>query len=597
MTAARHLAVFGCGHDGRLGLGSGDANILIPSVSDYFDENRRMIGTIVSIHVGGYHTIVRTTEGVYGFGANDEGQLGTGEKSQCYKTPTRIEFFGDGSNVISIACGSLHTVALMRSGVYSSGSNTFGQLGLGDADSRINFTKIESPFFASVEESGLAYDTVVSHVSCGTYHTLLALKKTLIPVDLVHQPTMSLVKSTESRVEELIFYPCIVLACGKGDYGELGYDATSWDEMASREQRLKNVIKSRAHDMSQGAAQDDTLAAAQSSAIYDGAPMKKPFQFKKSAKIRRAEFYHTHLKPCQFPLLDEHARKWSDLNNDDDSSNKNQQQLRIVALHASHLHSSVVIEVSSPDLVTPVTQTYHFGCYYCGGVEGNESSIPRTLNEILAHSAAKFDPRATDSASLHLHGGDEVLFVSSASKNGGYLQGTEDETLTPFFVLGKGNIGTKNDDAFETNLVSVPLPSSSSRERAGPASDSGSILVHGRTHFLIWKHVGDFDEVFSFGDSVFGQCGVLQPDGVDQVLAPTLLLKTGDFIPVAPRGAQRKRGEGGDQLSSASAETTGVTLGRVVDVQCGAKHSVVLFEAAPAAVSGDESTAVVAVLS
>jgi hypothetical protein len=596
MTSTRHLAVFGCGHDGRLGLGSSDANVTVPSVSFYFEDNRRTTGTIVSIHVGGYHTLVRTTEGVYGFGANDEGQLGTGEKSQNYKTPTRIDFFGDGSGVIAIECGSLHTVAIMRNGLYACGSNTFGQLGLGDVDSRPNFTKIESPFFASVEESGLSYDAVVSHVSCGTYHTLVALKKTLIPAELIAQSSSldalaSLTSSSDSRVQELIFYPCIVLACGKGDYGELGYDATSWDEMASREQRLKNVIKSRAHDMSQGAAQDDTLAAAQSSAIYDGVPMKKPYQFKKPAKVRRTEFYHTQLKCCVFPLLDEHARKWADLNTDDDHKGNNQ-TLRIAGLRASHLHSSVVVEFDSPDLVTPVTETYHFGCYYCGAIEGNESSIPRTLNEILLLSAAKFDPVATASAPLHVHGGDEVLFVSSASRNRGYLQEAEEDLpLKSVFVLGKGNIGTKDDDAFEANLVCVPVPSSSSAPVG--SKQSGSISISGRSHFLIWKHANEFvDEVFSFGDSVFGQCGAPAPDGGDHILAPVLILKTGDMIPIASRVAQRKRGEGADQ-PTAVAPLDGVTIGRVVDVQCGAKHSVVLFEAAAATTGSDENAVTV----
>lgn len=561
MANRRHLAVFGCGHDGRLGLGSSDENVLIPTVASYFVENRSLVGSILSVHVGGYHTFVRTSEGVYGFGANDEGQLGTGEKTMSYKQPTRIDFFGDGSDILSIACGSLHTVALMRNGLFACGSNTYGQLGLGDSDSRSHFSKVESSFFIGVEDAGLSYDNLVSHISCGTFHTLVAVKRTLISLDLVCQPEEGTICASQrqcgsdSSVQELIFYPCAVLACGKGDFGELGYNSTAWDEMMAREQRLKNVIKSRAHDISQGAAPDATLASAQNEAMTDGFPMKKPFNFKKPPKVRRAEFFHPHLRLCNFPLLDEHARNLSELGTDDQQNEGN--HVRIISLTASHLHSCVVVEVRCAATLMPRVETYHFGCYYCDDIEGDESSIPRLVESKHIPPLCGGSNDASTVVAWHAHGGDEAFFVFCTSD-------VSPGSVSALNVLGKGIIGRNDEDSFEPSLVSLILP---------PSDVSSSLCVSGRHHYLIWRRgTGEtLDEVFAFGDSTFGQCGVA---GVTEevILTPTLILKTGDFLPLA---APPKRGPEkpvGIPLLSC------ISIGRIVDVQCGSKHSVILFE-------------------
>lgn len=85
---------------------------------------------------GWSHTVVHTTDGVYGCGRNDKGQLGTGRRENL-TVPTRL--FGNVSVIQSIACGSESTMVLDDSGtILGCGWNEHGNLALGnDADSLV----------------------------------------------------------------------------------------------------------------------------------------------------------------------------------------------------------------------------------------------------------------------------------------------------------------------------------------------------------------------------------------------------------------------------------------------------------------------------
>lgn len=66
---------------------------------------------------------------VYTFGSGDLGQLGLGEDTYQTTAPRRITFF-EGKNVVSVAAGGAHTLALDGNGtVYSWGCNDDGALG------------------------------------------------------------------------------------------------------------------------------------------------------------------------------------------------------------------------------------------------------------------------------------------------------------------------------------------------------------------------------------------------------------------------------------------------------------------------------------
>nr|XP_047122358.1 uncharacterized protein LOC101237479 isoform X1 [Hydra vulgaris] len=87
-----------------------------------------------------------------------------GRKDNVQNTclPMRMEnLHNQGIQVVSVACGEFHTIALCEEGVYSWGSNEYGQLGVGDTRTR----------YRPVLITHISSKQIVS-VVCGAYHTL-----------------------------------------------------------------------------------------------------------------------------------------------------------------------------------------------------------------------------------------------------------------------------------------------------------------------------------------------------------------------------------------------------------------------------------------
>ena len=89
------------------------------------------------VFCGSYATfaVARDDPGVYAWGLNNYGQLGTGDLENGY-TPVRVESLtnlnADGERHIVIANGQHHTIVLdSRGKVYSVGRHEYGRLGLG----------------------------------------------------------------------------------------------------------------------------------------------------------------------------------------------------------------------------------------------------------------------------------------------------------------------------------------------------------------------------------------------------------------------------------------------------------------------------------
>jgi len=73
------------------------------------------------------------------WGCNDNGALGIGENIPYVSTPRLSKL----KNVVSLSTGDFHTLAITKSGaVYSWGANECGQLGTGDYESRYEPTEI-----------------------------------------------------------------------------------------------------------------------------------------------------------------------------------------------------------------------------------------------------------------------------------------------------------------------------------------------------------------------------------------------------------------------------------------------------------------------
>jgi alpha-tubulin suppressor-like RCC1 family protein len=142
---------------GQLGIGNRDIQKReMPGPIKYFDDI-----PIASIYTGSFYTIFLDTQGkVYGVGSNEFGQLGLGD-NECRFTPEPITYFND-IPIANVSAGDRHVIFLDTQGkVYSTGSNKFGQLGLGDKNNRTLPEPI--PYFKDIK---------IESMSAGGVHTV-----------------------------------------------------------------------------------------------------------------------------------------------------------------------------------------------------------------------------------------------------------------------------------------------------------------------------------------------------------------------------------------------------------------------------------------
>ena len=122
VTSEGEVYTWGAGRDFALGHGDrGNKNL--PTKVEALAGER-----VVKITCGKNFTVALTVTGnVYAWGNNDLGQLGISKADRCTELPTRLSTVAE---VVDIAAGDLHVLALTRSGqVYSWGNGADGQLG------------------------------------------------------------------------------------------------------------------------------------------------------------------------------------------------------------------------------------------------------------------------------------------------------------------------------------------------------------------------------------------------------------------------------------------------------------------------------------
>jgi alpha-tubulin suppressor-like RCC1 family protein len=133
---------------------------------------------------------------LYTFGLAEAGQLGLGivaspdaaeqtalgpggspTRSPARASPARVvptasacRVGPDGTEIVQVACGSQHTVALDAAGnVFAAGLNADGQLGLGHRDAASVFARVRVG--ATNADGDVPEDPVVA-VACGDHHTM-----------------------------------------------------------------------------------------------------------------------------------------------------------------------------------------------------------------------------------------------------------------------------------------------------------------------------------------------------------------------------------------------------------------------------------------
>ena len=132
-------SVWTCGYNGYGQLGLGNTT----NQSTFTKVTTNINNDVTQIYAGGYHLFALKNDGtVWCCGKNDYGQLGLGNtnsKSTFTKVTTNTE------DTVKISCGYEHTYILKNNGmIFSCGKNSNGQLGLSTTNDMTTFNQVQN---------------------------------------------------------------------------------------------------------------------------------------------------------------------------------------------------------------------------------------------------------------------------------------------------------------------------------------------------------------------------------------------------------------------------------------------------------------------
>eukprot|EP00937_MAST-01D_sp_MAST-1D-sp2_P001609 g1609.t1 len=169
-AAVSHTPVytFGKNNYSQLGLEHADASVghidqqSTPQLLRFFRDRR-----VLHVACGYEHSIIVTESNeVFGFGRNDNAQLGLGDTNNSHNTPQRIPTLC-GKEIALIRCGAHFALTVTADGeVFGQGANRHGQLGLGHSREQTLPTRVPAL-------SGKG----VHALACGGYHSLVATRR------------------------------------------------------------------------------------------------------------------------------------------------------------------------------------------------------------------------------------------------------------------------------------------------------------------------------------------------------------------------------------------------------------------------------------
>jgi len=151
--------VWVCGSNeyGQIGLGEGVNSVDSP-------QRIPQLENIIQIAAGLNFTLALNVEGVmFSFGSNSYGQLGLGDISGNRFVPTRNETVPHQISKLFTGCGCHCFIKDIKGDLWAFGRNSFFQLGFADNTHRYQPTLLENPLLRSHTRA----------VACGGYHTLI----------------------------------------------------------------------------------------------------------------------------------------------------------------------------------------------------------------------------------------------------------------------------------------------------------------------------------------------------------------------------------------------------------------------------------------
>jgi len=180
--------------------------------------------TAKSIASGGSHSLILDLNGdVYAFGRNTFGQLGVGDRNNRLNL-TRVPI----NNAVYISAGESHSLIITNNGdVYAFGSNQYGQLGLGNRENRLLPTVIPN-IKARSASAGKTYSLLIG-LNAEVYAFGMGHAGQLGLGDLNDRLTPTLIPNIKAQQVSSSMYHSLLIdlnnnvyAFGSNQYGELG---------------------------------------------------------------------------------------------------------------------------------------------------------------------------------------------------------------------------------------------------------------------------------------------------------------------------------------------------------------------------------------
>lgn len=154
--AGNDLYVSGNNERGQLGLG--DITNRHEFVCVILPENIQ----IKQVSCGSYHTAILANDyKLYVTGSNDFGELGIGQEASSLRSISVFTMVPLNVDIIKVACGSSHMIVLTLTNLaYACGSNSHGQLGISNNKSQTSFQRAQ------------IFDEKITDIYCGSSHSM-----------------------------------------------------------------------------------------------------------------------------------------------------------------------------------------------------------------------------------------------------------------------------------------------------------------------------------------------------------------------------------------------------------------------------------------
>jgi alpha-tubulin suppressor-like RCC1 family protein len=150
----------GNGSFGIMPDGSSDAGQTLPVKVLFPSKGKVTVTAITDIAAGEYYALAITSDGLYAWGMNVSGCLGTGTGTTAL--PAKVKFPKAVTTVRAIAATTNHSLAVTDDGLYAWGNNSQGQLGINNSSDKLTPTKVPGENNA-VDVAAAEYSSLAIH--------------------------------------------------------------------------------------------------------------------------------------------------------------------------------------------------------------------------------------------------------------------------------------------------------------------------------------------------------------------------------------------------------------------------------------------------